>query len=157
MCIRDRISTYIVAEFGRSSFLRNLHLKLSTFSSSFFNFPEISLGGSEGGYFCPNFYYHTSEEWQNSYVFSLCYNVLPKSCSLIDEKAVEIRWPLEKAEKCKIQRLFHARPDPRWQWLSHRDKYNGVQQTPCVGVSWVLVHSPSSGYSSTSAFITSRG
>ena len=37
------ISTYIVAEFGRSSFLRNLHLKLTTFSSSFFYFPEISM------------------------------------------------------------------------------------------------------------------
>ena len=98
-----------MAEFGRSSFLRNLHLKLSTFSSSFFDFPEISMENVTAdprGLFLSKFLQSYLKRMTKLIFFSLFSNILPKNCSLIGEKAVEIRWPLEKAEKCKIRGFF---------------------------------------------------
>ena len=100
-----------MAEFGRSSFLRNLHLKLSTFSSSFFDFPEISMENVTAdprGLFLTKFLPSYLKKMRKLIFFSLFYNILPKSCSLLGEKGVEIRWLLEKAEKSKIRGFFSS-------------------------------------------------
>ena len=101
------ISTYIVAEFGRSSFLRNLHLKLSTFSSSFFiDFPEISrknVTADPRGLFLSNCLPSYLKRMTKLIFFSLFYNILPKKLLLDWWKG---SWNLVASRKMQNQRIF---------------------------------------------------